>query len=268
MKLEVMEYLPNIPVKTAPLLFIHGAYHGAWCWKEHFLPYFSTRGFPSYALSYRGHGASDGRKELNSFSLEDYTEDVLQTMELLPDKPVLVGHSLGGAVAQKILYSYPDKLKAVVLLASVSPNGMLQDFLRLYISNIRDVVRMHLFNDSRTKVNFIVNHFFPRDLPAGKRDNYVKLLQPESSRVRRDYLRKIITGLPKSRVPLLVIGSENDPVISQKTTAGIGRYYGVEPVIFPDISHDMMLDPRWKTVACRIFSFLNDLHLTKEREKP
>lgn len=261
MKLEVLEYLPGMTAKNFPLLFVHGAYHGAWCWREHFLPYFSSQGFPSYALSLRGHGASDGREELNSFGLDDYTDDVLRTIELLPDKPVLVGHSMGGAVVQKILYSFPENLRAAVLLASVPPRGMLQDFLRLYLSNIRDVIRMHLLNDSRTKVNFVVNRFFPRDLPAGKREEYIKLLQPESLRVRRDYLRRIVPGPPGIQVPLLIIGSGNDPVISEKTTNGIGRYYGIEPVIFPHISHDMMLDPRWESVACRILSFLAGLQI-------
>ena len=28
----------------APLLFVHGAWHAAWCWDEHFLSYFADRG--------------------------------------------------------------------------------------------------------------------------------------------------------------------------------------------------------------------------------
>ena len=37
-----------------PLVFIHGSYHAAWCWAEHFLPYFAQRGHDCYALSLRG----------------------------------------------------------------------------------------------------------------------------------------------------------------------------------------------------------------------
>ncbi len=41
-----------------PLLFIHGAWHGAWCWDEHFLDFFANNGFHAVALSLRGHGNS------------------------------------------------------------------------------------------------------------------------------------------------------------------------------------------------------------------
>lgn len=83
MKLEVLEYLSEINQGESPLLFLHGAYHGAWCWKENFLPYFSSKGFTYYALSLRGHGESEGREKLHSFSLKDYMEDVLETLLIL-----------------------------------------------------------------------------------------------------------------------------------------------------------------------------------------
>ena len=34
-----------------PLVFIHGSFHGAWCWAEHWLPFFAHYGFDCYALS-------------------------------------------------------------------------------------------------------------------------------------------------------------------------------------------------------------------------
>lgn len=40
--------------QTPPLVFIHGSYHAAWCWAEHWLPFFSTNGFDCYAVSLLG----------------------------------------------------------------------------------------------------------------------------------------------------------------------------------------------------------------------
>lgn len=37
-----------------PLVFVHGSYHGAWCWRENFMPYFSAAGYDCYAISLRG----------------------------------------------------------------------------------------------------------------------------------------------------------------------------------------------------------------------
>jgi hypothetical protein len=44
MKLEILADVPTRNSNLPPLLFVHGACHGAWCWKEHYLPNY----FPRY----------------------------------------------------------------------------------------------------------------------------------------------------------------------------------------------------------------------------
>ena len=58
--LEVVSRLPKRATRKPPLLFVHGGYCDAWCWTPYFLPWFAARGWPAYALSLRGHGASGG----------------------------------------------------------------------------------------------------------------------------------------------------------------------------------------------------------------
>lgn len=60
----------------APLLMVHGGFHGAWCW-ENFLGYFAEQGYEAHALSWRGHGGStriESRK--TSHTIADVVEDV------------------------------------------------------------------------------------------------------------------------------------------------------------------------------------------------
>ena len=102
-KLEVISRQPSEPRDAPPILFVHGAWHGAWCWDEHFLDYFSEKGFAAHALSLRGHGSSEGRERLRRVRLRDFLEDVAAVAELLPAPPILVGHSMGGFVIQKYL---------------------------------------------------------------------------------------------------------------------------------------------------------------------
>src|ERR1700721_1001285 len=104
-----------------PLLFVHGAWHGAWCWDEHFLGYFSERGFSAHAVSLRGHGESEGKEGLRSVRLSDFVEDLKQTVDSLPATPILIGHSMGGFVVQK--YLERSRVPLAVLLASVPPTG-------------------------------------------------------------------------------------------------------------------------------------------------
>ena len=60
MHLEVVTHTPKTAMRSTPLLFVHGAWHGAWCWEENFLPYFAQAGYHSHALDLRGHGKSGG----------------------------------------------------------------------------------------------------------------------------------------------------------------------------------------------------------------
>lgn len=40
--------------ENPPLVFVHGSYHAAWCWAEHWFPFFSSCGYDCYALSLLG----------------------------------------------------------------------------------------------------------------------------------------------------------------------------------------------------------------------
>jgi hypothetical protein len=49
-----------IPGEMRPVLLSIGASHGAWCWDEHFTPWFRARGFQAVDLDLRGHGSAGG----------------------------------------------------------------------------------------------------------------------------------------------------------------------------------------------------------------
>jgi len=255
MNLEVMNILPESGSCLSSLLFVHGANHGAWCWKEKFLAFFSSRGFQSIAVSLRGHGKSEGHQDLDSFSLDDYVEDVLSIMELLKNKPVLIGHSMGGAIVQKILHLHPDKVQAAVLLASVPPSGMLKDFLRLLFTRTKDFFALSLFNKGKTD-KFPIGLFLPEELSDDEKEYINKLLQPESFTASKECLKRIVPRSIKVEVPILVLGSNNDKMISKGSVISTGNAYGVKPVILSGISHDIMLDPKWEIAAHKILDFL------------
>lgn len=57
LQMEVIEQTTGVVEgrnENPPLVFVHGSYHAAWCWAEHWLPFFSDSGFPCYALSLLG----------------------------------------------------------------------------------------------------------------------------------------------------------------------------------------------------------------------
>ena len=122
MRLETIKEEPANDARSTPVLFVHGMSHAAWCWVEHFLPYFAQHGYVSHALSLRGHGSSEGRKRLRWTPLAEYVSDVAQVVDQMERSPVLVGHSMGGMIVQK--YLELNGVPAAVLLASAPPQDV------------------------------------------------------------------------------------------------------------------------------------------------
>ena len=129
MTLEVISRPAAQRRHSQPLLFVHGAWHGAWCWDEHVLGHVAGLGWDAHAVSLRGHGGSSGGDRLRWHRIKDYVVDVGQVVADLGPDTVLVGHSMGGLVVQKYLELYPAP--AAALLASVPPRGVLPLTLRV-----------------------------------------------------------------------------------------------------------------------------------------
>ena len=58
----ILNVLQKKPAKGSsnkpPILLVHGAWHGAWCWEETYLDYFADAGRETWAMDLRGHGGS------------------------------------------------------------------------------------------------------------------------------------------------------------------------------------------------------------------
>ena len=112
---------PELRPGRHPLVFVHGAFAGAWCWEEYFAPYFSALGWPTISFSLRGHGTSEGASLLDLASLTDYVDDLRRVLETLDGPAVLIGHSMGGMVVQKFMEreGAAEATAGTVLMASV-----------------------------------------------------------------------------------------------------------------------------------------------------
>ncbi|OAD23522.1 hydrolase, alpha/beta fold family protein, partial [Candidatus Thiomargarita nelsonii] len=130
MNLEILSEIPSTISHKTPILFVHGAWHGAWCWKENFLPHFAKNGYQAYALSLRGHGNSPTDKKLNRLRIADYVADIEKEVNKMSQKPILIGHSMGGFVVQKYLETHP--VPAAILMASLPPQGILRTSLAIF----------------------------------------------------------------------------------------------------------------------------------------
>ncbi len=264
MMLEIISKHPTEEKYSTPLLFVHGAWHGAWCWDAHFLDFFAARGFTVHAISLRGHGHSHGRSKLRWTRIADYVEDVAEAALQLPSSPIIIGHSLGGLVVQKYLETH--SAPAAVLLAPVPTAGALATTLRLARRHplIFAMVNLKLSLYPLVATPALAREvFFSASMAESEVENYWKQLQDESF---LGFLDMLILNLPrpkKVKTPMLVLGAENDTVFHPDEIKATARAYNTEAEIFEGMAHDMMLEPAWQLVAERIIAWLKQWELVR-----
>ncbi len=258
MKLEMINEKPKGKAHATPLLFVHGKWHAAWCWAEHFLPYFADHGYTSYALSLRGHGGSEGRQRLRWTSIADYVADVAQVAGQMETPPAIIGHSMGGFITQKYLETHAAP--AAALLTAIPPSGLWPTlwlvFCRYPGIVLKTFATLRLFPINTPAL--AREALFSADMPEEKVIEYQTRLRDESFRACLDELGLNLVKAKRIRAPLLVIGAENDALVTPDMVRKTVRTYGTTAVIFPNMAHDVMLEKNWQAVADRILEFLKE----------
>lgn len=112
MALEIAEAGTN----GQPLFLLHG-FTGAKEDLTDWLDPFSDLGFHAVAPDHRGHGASAAPTAESDYSLVTFADDVLALADALGwDRFFLLGHSMGGMIAQTVTLRAPDRVERLVLM--------------------------------------------------------------------------------------------------------------------------------------------------------
>lgn len=257
--LELREQKANIKLFRTPLLMIHGAAGGAWYF-QYYMNYLSAHGFDCYALSLRGHGNSEGIEDIDTFTLDDYVEDVYQAVQLMDRKPVLLGHSMGGAVVQKYLGKYQDTIQSVVLLAPATAGGFDETSpLGMFFMDAKQFLRTMraLHPDEKITLEQLINDkIFSNRFDADDLREIKSKLQRESVAVRKDLTQPFLSEKFKREVDVLVIGSKDDHVLLSDQILKTAQFFDVEPVWLDNLCHFMTIDPSWTKGADEVLKFL------------
>lgn len=92
------------------VVLIHGTWANASIWAE-MAAKFERRGFKVHTPTLRYHDLplKEGAEKLGTVSLNDYVDDIRAFIHTLDSPPILVGHSLGGLLAQLVAAQSPNK---------------------------------------------------------------------------------------------------------------------------------------------------------------
>jgi pimeloyl-ACP methyl ester carboxylesterase len=124
-----MKYHDVGPKEGKPIIFIHGPGSSSRDWYS-----VGPELLDSYrviAMDLRGHGQSSAPE--CCYSLDDYEQDVIALMDSLKiNSAIIVGHSMGGFVAQNIAIDYPERVEKLILVSSSDKGTDNDKYDRLY----------------------------------------------------------------------------------------------------------------------------------------
>ena len=161
----------------ARILLIHGAAHGAWCWRD-VIPELGALGHEARAIDLPSHG--DDPTPVEAVTLEDYADAVLGAL----DAPtVVVGHSMGGYPITRAAEKDPTNIARLVYLCAYTPwEGLTlaQMRMRAPTQPLLPAIRMDASGAFFTFDRAMAPALFYHDCPPGAVDFALARLCPQA----------------------------------------------------------------------------------------
>ena len=244
------------------IVMAHGAFCGGWAF-DRFAGPFREAGFEVLTPDLRGHGADDPPGAVAGISMADFAADIGALCASLPAPPVLIGHSMGGLVAQ--LAARRVRLAGLVLLAPSPPWGVTHASLE-EAATAFGVQMLGPFADGALAPDADLMRRYSLDrMPRAERDAIVARLRPESALAVRQTLNWWLDPFMTTSVgagplpaPALVIGGERDVVHSEPTVRATAARIGAAVRILPGMSHWLVGEPGWDAVAAATMDWMSE----------
>lgn len=255
------------------IIFIHGAFVTPKSF-ETLMGYFSSQGFPVLAPAWPYHETkaaklkSDPSGQLGGVGLGELVEHYARIIRTLPRKPVIIGHSFGGALTQLLMDR--NLGLAGIAIDSAGTKGIVA---AAYPTTTRTIARIFL---TPWKKTFLMNpkefkYGFVHNMPKAEQEQaYREHVVPETSRIFFQAAAAPFSAKTPAAVnynngdrgPLLMIAGEVDRIIPAKMVRKNFGFYNqnsgavTEYKEFAGRSHWIIAEPGWEEVAEYMESWL------------
>ena len=186
-----------------------------------------------------GHGASAGP---GRNSIADYALDIVALMDILEvESAVLLGHSMGGAIAQWFALEHSARVKAIVLIGTGA---------RLPVN---PALITGIIDDTDTTINSIVRWMWAKGVPSDVRQQSAELMRAtDPSAIQGDFIAcnnfDVTSRLAEIAIPTLIVAGESDKMtpaaLSEELAQGITNS---ELASIPHAGHMMLLEQPKRT---------------------
>ncbi|MDQ2093946.1 alpha/beta hydrolase [Rhodalgimonas zhirmunskyi] len=244
------------PQDGPPILLIHGAWHGAWCW-DGLAPLLAAAGFRVLAPDLRGHGESPGRKHLRWTGIRQHVRDISALITGLDQPPIVIAHSMGGFIAQHLM-ARGVPMRGVAMLAALPHTGALPIALKTLWHHPRTfariLTRLSLYPMVADPAD-AARLFLDPATPAPEANRFHAKLQDESFRAFLDMVALALPGKPARPYPALVLAGADDALFPPKAEQRLARRLATTAQVLPGAPHDLMLSPHTETTARHILDW-------------
>jgi non-heme chloroperoxidase len=242
----------------ATVVLIHGTNAGPWT-MSNFFGYFEELGYRCLSPAYRYHDKSPSDETaalLVGISIADYVDDIATAVATLDRPPILIGHSLGGIVAQKL--AARGLARAIVLLNGsvnwgVLPTTNAERALGKMFISAGPFWEGAALPDFETMARFGLNMLDPSE-----QHRVFDRLGPESGRVMFELFFWMFDENQTTRIeydkvtcPVLMVSGSEDLAIPPSTSRLIAECHGSRATFYEaeGFGHYLTLETRWKAIA-------------------
>ena len=233
--------------------------HGFWAHHEHFRHYvraFSDAGFQTYAPSRRGRCRVPPERGAG-VRFEDHVEDTLRVLDAIDGEAIVLGWSLGGLVAQKVVES--RGAPALVLVAPVAPRDIREPPTwagwPAYLHHLPAMLLGRPFGLTAREADAALLN----GLPELDRRRIHDTMVDDSGTVARQIA---LVGVPvdetKITCPVYCCVGIDDKITPARSARRIARKYGATLREYPGRAHWLLEEPGWEGAVSDVVAWLDE----------
>lgn len=247
---------------------IHGMWGGSWCW-DNYKTFFEKRGYHCVTTTLRHHDINPTAHPdsmLGTTSLLDYVNDLEQEILQLNMKPIVMGHSMRGLLAQ--ILGSRDLAKALVLLTPAPPSGIMSLSPGTIKSFWNVLAKWEFWKTANRQIFdgavYSMLHLMLEDQKKIIFDKFVYESGRAASEIGFWFLdsqRASSVDASKIKCPMLVISGSEDRITPASVVEKIAKKY--EPLStyksFDNHAHWVIGEPGWQEIADYISAWLDNI---------
>lgn len=246
------------------VLMVHGMASGQWAW-DNYRSVLEAAGYHCLPVTLPYHNtdpAADADAQLGTASLLDYAAALEQQIRALPEKPIVIGHSMGGLLAQ--ILAARDLVSAAVLITPAPPAGILALTPSVLKTFSPIIGRWNFWKKPFRFPEKIAQYAILNRLSHTQQIAEYKKFVPESGRAAfeigywmLDRRQAASVNAAQVNCPLLVVGATEDRITPASVVKQVAEKYPTATYRqYNQHAHMIMIEDGWQIVAQEVLDWL------------